>query len=621
MGNISIIGKEITETKFERTETMSHTFEQKWELDSLYPSDERQEMIETEILGIKEKIKRVLNGIRLQEREIRTDSLTSLLLELQQAYSEWYQIDDFLYCAYAENVLDDAVKNLMNESAMVKSELESCQFQLDQVLAKIPPHEWSELQKQKELQPFSFYLEERRKAVSDRLAPEMEQLINALSVNGFTAWEMHHEEMLNRLLIPLTLEGKSVEVPIQEAWHYAMFAPTREARKEAAFGIEKVCGENTEVFASVFNRIAGYRLEIYKQRGWDKLLKEALEQNRIEEKSLESMMAAIEESRDMIKSYLERKFRLEKIERPAWYDLDAPSFATEEKVTYQEAAEIIISQFEAFHPELGEFAKNAFDNGWIESEDRPNKAGGGFCASLPLAKESRIFVTFRGSYQDVVTIAHELGHAYHNFVLKDEPFFAQHNGTSVAETASTFMENMVMDAAIERAENDREKLALLEMKISNASKYIGTIPNMFRFEQKFYEQRKNGLVAPGEIKSLLAETESELFGGLIEEPDEYRWMYVAHFYDTEKPFYNIPYTIGYLFSNGIYAKSKASKFEFFAEYTELLRNSGRMTIEQLAAHYLKEDATEMPFWQSSLKTVREAIEEYLQLTERYLETR
>lgn len=599
---------------------MTHTFEQKWELDSLYPSEERQEMIETEILGIKEKIKRVLNGIRSQERENQTDSLPSLLLELQQAYSEWYQIDDFLYCAYAENVLDDAVKNLMNESAMVKSELESCQFQLDQVLAKITPHEWNELRNHKELQPFSFYLEERRKAVSDRLAPEMEQLINALSVNGFTAWEMHHEEMLNRLLIPLTLEGKSVEVPIQEAWHYAMFAPTREARKEAASGIEKVCGENTEVFASVFNRIAGYRLELYKQRGWDKLLKEAFEQNRIEEKSLESMMAAIEESRSMIKSYLERKFRLEKIERPAWYDLDAPSFATEEKVSYQGAAEIIISQFKAFHPELGEFAKDAFDNGWIESEDRPNKAGGGFCASFPLAKESRIFVTFRGSYQDVVTIAHELGHAYHNYVLQEEPFFAQQKGTSVAETASTFMENMVMDAAIERAENDREKLALLEMKISNAIKYIGTIPNMFRFEQKFYEQRKNGLVAPGEIKRLLAETESELYGGLLEELDEHRWMYVAHFYDTEKAFYNIPYTIGYLFSNGIYVKSKGKGPEFFAEYTELLRNSGRMTIEQLAAHYLKEDATEMPFWQSSIETARAAIEEYLRLTERYVET-
>lgn len=621
MGNISIIERARIKAKLEGTGNMTHIFEQKWELDSLYPTEKRRVMIETEILGIQKKIELVLDGIRTQERKIHIESVPALLLELQQAYSEWYQIEDFLYCAYAENVLDNAVKNLMNESALIKSELDSCQSQLDGVLAKIPRLEWGELQNHKELQPFSFYLEERRKAVSDRLAPEMEQLINALSVNGFTGWEMHHEEMLNRLLVPLALEGKSVEVPIQEAWHYAMFAPTRAAREEAATGIKKVCEEKKEVFASVFNRIAGYRLELYKQRGWNNLLKEAVEQNRIEEKSLQSMMAAIEESRGIIKSYLERKFSLEKIESPAWFDLDAPSFAAEEKVSYQEAAEIIISQFNAFHPELGKFAKDAFDNGWIESEDRENKAGGGFCASFPLAKESRIFITFRGSYQDVVTIAHELGHAYHNFVLQEEPFFAQQKGTSVAETASTFMENMVMDAAIERAENDREKLALLEMKISNAIKYIGTIPNMFRFEQKFYEQRKSGLVSPEEIKRLLTGTESELYGGLLEELDEHRWMYVAHFYDTEKPFYNIPYTIGYLFSNGIYAKSKERGPEFFAEYTELLRNSGRGTIEQLAVHYLGEDTTEMAFWQSSIEAVREAIEEYLQLTERYVETR
>lgn len=598
---------------------MMQTFEQKWKLDSLYPSEERRKMIETDFIGIKKKIKGMLDGIQLQERKINTESLPALLLELQQAHSEWFQIDDFLVCVYAENVLDKEVKNLMNESAVVKSELDSCQSELDWMLAELPSQAWVELINRSEIQPFSFYLEERRKAVNDRLAPEMEQLIGALSVNGFTGWELHHEEMLNRLLVPLTLDEKPVEIPIQEAWHYAMFAPTRAAREEAASGIKTVCEENTEIFASVFNRIAGYRLEVYKQRGWDNQLKEAVEQNRIKEKSLQSMMAAIKENQSMITAYLQRKFQLEKVEKPAWYDLDAPSFAMEEKISFQRTAEIIIGQFNAFHPSLGDFARNAFENGWIESEDRPNKAGGGFCASLPLAKESRIFVTFRGSYQDVVTIAHELGHAFHNFVLQEEPYFAQQKGTSVAETASTFMENLVMDAAIKGAESDREKLALLEMKISNAIKYIGTIPNMFRFEQKFYEQRKKGLLSAEEIQHLLTETEDELYDGLLKELDEHRWMYVAHFYDTEKAFYNIPYTIGYLFSNGIYAKSKERGSEFFAEYTELLRNSGRMTVEQLAAHYLGEDATETQFWQSSIGTVRKAIEEYLQMTERYVD--
>lgn len=600
---------------------MEQTIDQNWELDSLYPSDVRRIKIEAAMKRIKKKIAGLQNELHLENRTDNAESLAEILLEVQQAQSEWFQIDDFLVCAYAENVLDNEVKNLMNESAVLKAELASCQSEMDQVLASLQPPIWFELTNRREILPLSFYLEERRQAIQDLLDPQMEKLIHALSVDGFAGWELHHEEMLNHLQIPLTIDGKQVTIPIQEAWHLAMFSVKRSAREEAAAAIKNACEINSELFASILNRIAGYRLEVYKQRAWNNQLKEAVEQNRIEEKSLQSMMSVIEENQDMITTYLQRKFQLEKIEQPAWYDLDAPSFATKEKISYQRAKEIIIEQFTAFNARLGDFARDAFDSGWIESEDRPNKAGGGFCASLPVAKESRIFVTFRGSYQDVVTIAHELGHAYHNFVLHEEPFFAQQKGTSVAETASTFMENLVMDAVIEQAGSDREKLSLLEMKISNAIKYVGTIPNMFRFEQKLYEKRKNGRVSAIEIKRLMKETEDELYRGLLKEIDEYRWMYVTHFYDTEKAFYNIPYTIGYLFSNGIYEMSKEHGPEFFTEYNELLRNSGRMTVEQLAAYYLEEDVTDVQFWQRSMQPVRKAVEEYLKMTQQYLEVK
>lgn len=149
-----------------------------------------------------------------------------------------------------------------------------------------------------------------------------------------------------------------------------------------------------------------------------------------------------------------------------------------------------------------------------------------------------------------------MGHAYHNYILHNEPAFAQQKGTSLAETASTFMENLVVDAVIKQSTSKEEKLALLEMKISNGLKYVGTIPNMFKFEQEFYEKRKTNIVTTEEINTLISKVENELYDGLIEDLAVHKWMYISHFYNAEKAFYNIPYTIGYLFSNGIYEKLK-----------------------------------------------------------------
>src|SRR5699024_7871659 len=232
-----------------------------------------------------------------------------------------------------------------------------------------------------------------------------------------------------------------------------------------------------------------------------------------------------------------------------------------------------------FSEKLGDFAEKAFRERWIEAENRKGKMHGGFCANMPVAKESRIFMTYNGSYQDVVTIAHELGHAYHNHILHDEPAFAQEVSTSVAETASTFAENLVLDAAIEHAESDKKKIALLEMKIMNGLKYQAEMPALFLFEQKMYEKRKDGPLSAGEISELMGREMEYLYGDLIDEYNPFTWMTVSQLFDTELAFYNIPYTIGYLFSNGIYMLAKEQGEVFPEKYDALLRDTGRMTVE------------------------------------------
>jgi len=411
-----------------------------------------------------------------------TDSLLEIIDQFQYAWLSWEQLDDYAICAYAENVTDQSTIALMDESTVLKAKLVSLQIELDQTFAEFPEEAWEEFIASDRVQALSFYLNERRQMVKDRLPVELERLIGALSVNGLSGWDQQHELMLTKLRVPIEIDGEKQMVTIGRALNETVNGKDRDSRKRAAEAIAETCKAEADVFAVILNRVAGSRLDIYKQRGWDNKLNEMLEQNRIQEASITAMLTAIDGNSKLYRAYIDRKLKVMGLEESSWFDLESPVFSLSGKVDFTIAKTTISKQFHQFSEKLGSFADRAFEEDWIESENRPDKAEGGFCASMPLAKESRIFLTYRDTYQDLITLAHELGHAYHNYILHDEPALAQQKGTSVAETASTFMENLVLDAVIEQTKDENERLAMLEMKIRDGLKYVVTVPNMFRFE-------------------------------------------------------------------------------------------------------------------------------------------
>ncbi len=588
-----------------------------WDLHRLYEGIGESEKLQARLHNTKKQTTLISEHIKSMDIEnTDVDQLVNIMNDIQTVMSEAFEVNEFLICATAANVKDTKAQKLYDESEELNAKIEALLVDFDQLLTKVPKEAMKELNNHEDVKTYLFYLEERKEKVGSRLPLEMEKLIASLSVNGIKAWENHYDLMIDELRIPFEKDGKLEELSVAQA--SALFSDDRAQNKKLAKAFRKVCAENADTFASVLNRIAGFRLDVYKQRGWSNQLHEMLEQNRIQEKSLQAMMAAIHGNRSMVQQFLARKAQLLNTPKLGWYDLLTPTFKSDRKIKYEEAVEIVTSQFGRFHEKVGSFAKHAFQQQWIDAENRPNKAPGGFCAYMPLAKESRIFLTFGGNYQDVVTIAHELGHAYHNDVMKDEAFFAQQKGTSVAETASTFMENMVLDAAIAHAKDDQEKLSLLESKITYGILYLSLVPFMFEFEQQFYNKRKEGMLSAEELSELMDQHFHDLFGDIIEEKDTYRWITQGHFYNAEKAFYNIPYTIGYMFSNGVYALAKEQGEGFLEQYDDLLRNTGRMTVEQLAERYLNEDISNIDFWEASVQPVKAAIDEYLRLTEKRL---
>ncbi|WJE15175.1 M3 family oligoendopeptidase [Halobacillus sp. ACCC02827] len=595
---------------------MKQTVPMRWDLDSLYPGGSRSPKLMNFLTELQQSIENITNDIhKLQPyEEVSTEPLVQVFDEIQYVMSGSFQVEEFLICLRAENTQDDHVTKMIAESAKTKADLEKMEVEFDSLLASLSEHAWNELLENTEVRTYLFHLKERRQRIEAKRPHEIEKTIQSLSVSGFSTWEDHYEQQLSKLRVPVETAGKTEPFSIGQAFSEVLFSDEEERRKTIIQSYNHVCASHADTFASILNNISGFRLDVYRERGWDNVLKEALEQNRINEETVDTMTAVVKENQHLLRDFLERKAQLARKETLTWYDIPTSSFQSKQKISYAEAKDIIVQQFHAFSEKLGAFAEKAFQEGWIEAEDRADKMDGGFCTSLPLAKESRIFLSFRGHYQDVVTIAHELGHAYHNAILHELPYFARQKGTSVAETASTFSENLVLDAAVNRATTDQEKLALLEMKIVAGSTYLGMIPSMYEFEKEFYKKRQNGYVGSEEISTLMEKTETALYGDTVGEHDRYRWMTIPQFYSTEKPFYNIPYTIGYLFSNGIYTLSKQQGEGFARRYDALLRDTGRMTVEQLAAAHLHQDLTDKHFWEASIKPVADAIEEYLELT-------
>ena len=309
-----------------------------------------------------------------------------------------------------------------------------------------------------------FILNERRSLVAEKLPREQEALINALAIDGYHGWGQIYDTIVSHVKIPFEENGKTTELSAGQADNKSSDRD-RDVRKQVFEEWKKAWDGQGDLFADTLNHLAGFRLSVYKQRGWDHVLKEAFTYNRMKRETLDVMWEVISDNKQPFAEYLKKKADILGVEKLSWYDLDAPVGEVDTTYSYQEGAEFILEHFEDFGDELTHLTKKAFEDRWIEAEDRAGKRPGGFCTSFPASSQSRIFMTYSGTPSNVSTLAHELGHAFHSYALKDTPPLNRGYAMNVAETASTFAEMIVADAAVNNAENDEEKLVLLEDKI------------------------------------------------------------------------------------------------------------------------------------------------------------
>ncbi|HEY3313886.1 MAG TPA: M3 family oligoendopeptidase [Bacillota bacterium] len=581
-----------------------------WDLETIFPGGSRSPQLEAYLTAIEDDVRGLSKRVQAEPLAGAVE-WAAFLDEVQVVMRRLRQSGAFVSCLNAQDVQDKQARIVGGRVKQLQAALATVLTRLDQRMLQVPQIYWDELLRSEALRPLAYNLDERRLRAREMLPPEEEALVNDLSVDGYHAWSDLYDATTGRMTIPIEENGRITRVSPGQAQNRLYDDPDPRARAAAMTRWEEAWADEADFCGLALNHLAGYRLSLYRHRGWDSVLKEPLRNNRMSAESLEAMWVAVEEARERLVAFLAAKQKVLGLDRLGWQDVASPIGKVERRVSYDEAARFVIEQFGRFSPRMAGFATIAFTDRWIESEDRPGKRMGGFCTSFPDKRQSRIFVTFSGTPAGVATLAHELGHGFHQWVVNQMPAMTQQYAMNVAETASTFAEMIVADAAVRNAPSPQERLVLVEDKLQRAVSLLMNIHARFLFETRFYEERRRGIVGAQRLNELMVQAQKDAFGGALDLYHPHFWASKLHFYDTRVPFYNFPYTFGFLFSAGVYARALEAGPGFEDPYAELLRDTGRMRVEDLAWRHLGVDLQKPEFWRKAVDAVLGDLGEFL----------
>lgn len=459
-----------------------------------------------------------------------------------------------------------------------------------------------------------FYLNEIADSSKYLLSDQEEILVSKMANTGSKAWSKLQNMLSSTLLVDISMgdENKQLPLPIVRNMAYDKDPKVRKNAYEAELNSYKKIEQSS---AACLNGIKGEVITVSKMRGYKSPIEETLIKSRMEKETLDAMLTAMKESLPVFHKYYRKKAKLLGHQNGLpFYDMFAPMGEADIKFSYAEARNYIVKNFRTFSDKLADFADNAFAKRWIDAEPREGKRGGAFCSNLHAIKESRILSNFNGSFSNMTTLAHELGHGYHGSCLKEETILNSHYPMPIAETASIFCETIVMNAALNEA-SDREAFNLLESSISDAGQVIVDIYSRFLFESKLFEIREDHSLSVNELKEIMLNAQKEAYGNGLDHSclHPYMWANKPHYYYASLNFYNFPYAFGLLFAKGIYAEYLKRGKEFVPEYDKLLQSTGKNKIADITK-MMNIDVKSVEFWRSSLKLIEKDIERFIKLS-------
>lgn len=616
-----------------------------WDLGSIYP-DINSEKYKSDLAKLTEGIKTLK---ALNDQAENPDQKNHL--NIQNWIADFFKADDILgplantLAAYSYSIysVDTTSKSLLDNLNQVESLTDQYEIQLNRFSHTVAKNRGilSEFYVNfPQYRKYEFSINEMLEDDIHTLSPELEGIIAKLQQTGGRAWDRLHEQLISNLKDPET--GKLFNELRNDA-----YSPDARLRKESWQKEIALLKQNEIAFAASLNNLKGETLSLLEERSWNCAIDRALSSSRMKKETLDALIAAIEESLPQWRKYLKAKAEYLKNHNAtastncgkekglAFYDLFAPldgntasdgntntagqtetgcntatplatnnRAASEESLlsknwTFEEARDYIIKEFTSFSPVMGDFAKNAFDKNWIDARVHPGKVGGAYCQDFYVQKESRVLSNFTGAFSDIITLAHELGHAFHFFCIKDKDYRNANYPMTLAETASTFAETIVKQDILKTASKE-DRIKILELDLQDTCQVLVDILCRFYFERSVFEERQNGELTSEDFCRLMADAQERSYGdGLSAERHEYMWAVKSHYYSVDLDFYNFPYAFGQLFAAGLYSRYKKEGKAFVDIYCNLLSDTGSMSCEDLCfkAGF---DITKKDFWKSGI---------------------
>ena len=463
-------------------------------------------------------------------------------------------------------------------------------------------------EKDEVLAQYRFLFSKMKESSKFLLSTQAEAVAAKLQISGGNAWSDLHGYLTST--VPVEYNGTVTNL---SAIRNLAYDPDPAVRK-AAYEAELACYEKIkDPAAFALNSIKLETLSDCELRGYSSPLERTLKHSDMKRETLDAMLGAMDEYSPKFWQYLKAKGKALGHENGLpWYDLFAPMGKSSTKFTTQQARDFLVEQFQGFNPDEAKMIADAFDQEWIDFFPREGKAGGAFCAGVEAIGQSRILTNYDGAFGDVVTLAHELGHAWHNECIKDHRPLNHDYSMPLAETASTFNECVVMASAISKAADDQEKLALIESQLQDATQIICDIYSRFRFEKAVFERRPEEFMHAPQLCEMMLAAQKESYGDGLD-PDTlhpYMWVCKGHYYGPT--FYNFPYAFGGLFARGLYAQYEKEGAAFIPKYNALLHTTAVATAEDTAL-VAGIDLTDKEFWRGALQTIADQIDLFCEL--------
>jgi len=581
-----------------------------WDLTSYFPRFDGPEMrrfkeaLRRDIASLKDRAASLLplndeNASGWEDVLTRNEALTRRMSHLSS----------YVSCLAASDGRNEDYLKEEATLASMRAELAKVRVELLRGVKETPDEIFASFIAQRSLDGAQNYLKRLREEARRAMSTEKEILATDLGLDGIQAWGRLYDKISSRLEFDMLYpDGNRERLPMSQR-RSLLEHPDRRVRKAAFDGGNAAWQSVEDAAAAALNAIAGTRLTLNRHRGVGHFLDLALFQAAISAKTLDALFEALFAHLEIPRRILRLKAKSMGTNGVAWYNLGAPiDIPNRQPLSWDQAKDLVKNAFTRAYPTLGHFFQIEIDRNWIDWEPRAGKRPGAFCTSSMLSKESRVFMTYNETLGDVLTLAHESGHAFHGYMMREVRPYARIYPMTLAETASTFGELVLTHGLLEDPSiSDAQKAMMLDVEVGHGAIYLLDIPVRFEFEKSFYEERKSGELSVSRLKELMIETQRRILGDVLEPggEDPYFWASKLHFYITGLTFYNFPYTFGFLLSRGLFATLKKEGKDFLPKYEEFLRLAGSDTAENVVQRTVGSDIGKPEFWSEAIQSLEE----------------